>query len=254
MTRAGRKQGTIPMHPILKPVAAAFAAFLVLAVPATAQVTSERIPSLTANGEGWVAVVPDIAIVTIGVLTRGATAREALDRNSAEIARVIEKVRGAGVADRDIATSGFSVSPVYEMQPPRAAEDGIAEMPRIAGYQVMNEVRVTIRDIGKSGAILDEVVTAGANQVSGIQFDFSDPGAAADEALRKAIADARRKAELMAASAGVRIVRILDISGGGAFPPMFARAEAMAFDKSVPVMPGEQRITANATLVFEIGQ
>ena len=102
-------------------------------------------------------------------------------------------------------------------------------LPKIVGYQVSNEVRVTVRDIGKSGALLDQVVTAGANQISGIQFDVADPQAAADEALRKAIADARRKAELMAAAAGVRIVRILDISGGGGFP-MFARAEAAAFE------------------------
>ena len=97
-------------------------------------------------------------------------------------------------------------------------------MPKIVGYQVQNEVRVTVREIGKSGALLDQVVSAGANQISGIQFDVADPQAAADEALRKAIADARRKAELMAAAAGVRIVRVLDISGGGGFP-MFARAE-----------------------------
>jgi uncharacterized protein YggE len=100
------------------------------------------------------------------------------------------------------------------------------------------------------------VVTAGANQISGIAFDVADPQAAADEALRKAIADARRKAELMAAAAGVRIVRVLDISGGGGMP-MFARAER-AFDsaapQSVPVMPGESRVQANANIVFEIAE
>src|SRR5688572_28452009 len=129
-------------------------------------------------------------------------------------------------------------------------------MPKIVGYQVQNEVRVTVREIGTSGALLDQVVTAGANQISGIAFDVADPQAAADEALKKAIADAKRKAELMAAAAGVRIVRVLDISGGGGFP-MFARAER-AFDAAgappVPVMPGETRVQANANIIFEIAE
>jgi len=237
--------------PFGKPLAAAFAVWMLVSAPAAAQVP-ERIPSLNASGEGFVMVVPDIAIVTVGVTTRGDSARPALDQNSAETARVIAAIRAAGVADADIGTSGFSVSPVYEERPPRAdGEGGTADLPRIVGYQIINEVRVTVRDIGQSGAILDRVVTAGANQISGIAFDVADPQAAADEALRSAIADARRKADLMATAAGVRIVRILDISGGGGFP-MFARAEAMAFDGAVPVMPGQTRVQANATIVFEI--
>ena len=202
-------------------------------------------------------VAPDIAIVTIGVTTRGETARAALDENSTETAKVIAEIRGAGVADKDIATSGFAVSPVYEQRPPRAGGDdgGVIELPKIAGYQVDNAVRVTIRDLAASGALLDTVVSAGANQISGIDFDVSDPKAAADEALRLAIVDARRKAELMAAAAGVRIVRVLDVSGGGGMP-MFSRA--VAFDAApaapVPVMPGESRVQANATIVFEIAE
>jgi uncharacterized protein YggE len=244
------------MHAILKPLAATVAAVMIVATPALAQV-QERIPSLNASGEGYVMVVPDIAIVTIGVTTRAEAAREALDRNSAQTARVIAAIRTAGIADKDIGTSGFSVFPVYEERPPRAdGEGGIAAMPKIVGYQVSNEVRVTVREIGKSGALLDQVVTAGANQISGIQFDVADPQAAADEALKKAIADAKRKAELMAAAAGVRIVRVLDISGGGGFP-MFARAER-AFDAAggapVPVMPGETRVQANANIIFEIAE
>ena len=242
------------MHPITRPIAAALTAFMVVAGPALAE---ERIPTLNASGEGHVMVAPDIAIVTIGVTTRGQTARAALDQNNAETARVIEAIRAAGIADKDIGTSGFGVSPVYEPQPPVRTDDGgMGEAPRIVGYQVDNGVQVTVRDIGASGALLDKVVTAGANRISGIAFDVADPQAAADEALRQAIADARRKAELMAAAAGVRIVRVLDVSGGGGMP-MFARAERMAFDaapQAVPVMPGESRVQANANIVFEIAE
>ena len=245
------------MNRIARPVAAALAATMIAAAPATAE-SEPRIPTLNASGEGFVMVAPDIAIVTIGVTTRAETARAALDQNSTETTRVIAEIRAAGVADKDIATSGFAVSPVYEERPPRAGGDdgGMIAMPKIAGYQVDNAVRVTIRDLEASGALLDKVVTAGANQISGIAFDVADPQAAADEALQKAIADARRRAELMAAAAGVRIVRILDVSGGGGMP-MFARAER-AFDAGaappVPVMPGEARVQANANIVFEIAE
>jgi hypothetical protein len=243
------------MHAIVRPLAAAAAAVMIVASPVLAD--SPRIPTLNASGEGYVMVVPDIAIVTVGVTTRAEAARAALDQNTAETARVIATIRSAGVAEKDIGTSGFSVFPVYEERPPRAdGEGGIEAMPKIVGYQVQNEVRVTVREIGKSGALLDQVVTAGANQISGIQFDVAEPQAAADEALKKAIADARRKAQLMAAAAGVRLVRVLDVSGGSGMP-MFARAQsfdAMGGAPAVPVMPGETRVQANANIVFEIAE
>jgi uncharacterized protein YggE len=244
------------MHAIARPFAAAFALFAVVTAPALAQ-SEPRIPTLNASGEGFVMVVPDIAIVSIGVTSRADTARQALDQNNTETARVIGTIREAGIADKDIATSGFSVFPVYEERPPRAdGVGGIVTAPKIVGYQVQNEVRVTVRDIGASGALLDQVVSAGANQISGIAFDVANPQAASDEALKNAIADARRKAELMAAAAGVRIVRVLDVSGGGGFP-MFARAERMDFAAAapaVPVMPGEARVQANANIIFEIAE
>jgi uncharacterized protein YggE len=256
-TKGGRKPKEHPdMHSIVKPLAAAVAAVMIVATPALAD-SPERIPTLSASGEGYLMVVPDIAIVTIGVVTRAEAARPALDQNSAETARVIAAIRSAGVAEKDIGTSGFGVFPVYEEQPPRAdGEGGIKGMPKIVGYQVQNEVRVTVREIGRSGALLDQVVSAGANQISGIQFDVAEPQAAADEALKQAIADARRKAQLMAGAAGVRLVRVLDVSGGSGMP-MFARAQsfdAVGGAPAVPVMPGETRVQANANIVFEIAE
>lgn len=242
------------MHPITRPIAAAVAAVFLAAGPALAE---PRIPTLNANGEGYVMVAPDIAIVTIGVTTRAETARAALDQNNAETAKVIETIRAAGIADKDIGTSGFGVTPVYEPQPPeRTGGDGMGEAPKIVGYQVDNGVTVTVREIGTSGALLDKVVTAGANRISGIAFDVADPQGATDEAMKAAIADARRKAELMATAAGVKIVRVLDVSGGGGMP-MFARAERMdlsAAPQAVPVMPGEARVQANANITFEIAE
>lgn len=215
--------------------------------PAAGHAEDAPVPRLQANGSGEVMVVPDIAIVTIGVVSRGADASIALDANSADLTNVIDAIKGAGVAEKDIGTSGFGVNPVYQR------DNQPSDQPaRIVGYEVTNQVRVTIRDIAASGGLLDKVVKAGANQVYGITFDIADRKKAAQEAIRVAIADARAKAELMASAAGVRLVRILSIDAnenGGAVP-MMARAEFAA--KAVPVMPGERGISASASLTFEI--
>ena len=113
-------------------------------------------------------------------------------------------------------------------------------------------MRVTVRDVAKSGGLLDAVVSAGANRVSGIAFDISDRKSAANDAIRAAIADARARAALMAEAADLRLVRILSLNAdenGG-------RGPIMAFDMAkaapVPVMPGERAVTANAQIVWEV--
>lgn len=227
--------------------ATAFAVLLALSAPALAQ-EQPRIATLTASGMGSVSVAPDIAIVSIGVVSRAATARDALSANNGDVAKVIETIQAAGVKNADIGTSGFSVNPIYELKPERSQND---EPPRITGYQVSNEVRVTIRDIANSGAVLDKVVSAGANQIGSIRFDVSDRQKPADEALSKAIADAKHQAELMADAAGVTLVRILDINASSG-SPVFARpAMRMAAD-AVPLMPGTSEVTANANISWEI--
>ena len=225
------------------------AAALLFAAPALAQM-NPQVPTLNANGTGTVYVVPDIAIVSIGVTTRGATAAEALAANSTEMASVIETISGEGVASRDIGTSGFSIYPVYEQREPANGVE--TDPPKIVGYQVTNEVRVTIRDIATSGGILDKVVSAGANQVNGITFDSADRQTPADAALADAIADARRQAEIMAKAAGVRLVRIVNINASSGGGPVYARMEAMAMDAAVPVMPGQREVNANASVTWEI--
>jgi uncharacterized protein YggE len=232
----------------MKPMFAAFAAAVFLAVPAIAQ-ENPPTPMLTANGEGTVMVVPDIAIVTTGVTTRGRTASEALAANSADLAKALATLKDAGVDDKDVGTSNFSISPVYEQPPERT--DANTAPPKIVGYEVSNEVRVTIRDITKSGGILDKVVSAGANQVNGISFDVSDRKGPATAALKDAIADANRKAGIMADAAGVKLVRILSVasSEGGGPQPMY-RMELAA--SPPPVMPGQQSVTSSATVVWEI--
>jgi uncharacterized protein YggE len=219
-----------------------------LAAPALAD--EQPPPSLSATGQATETAAPDMATVTLGVVSEAKTAREALDANNADIAKVIDAIKAAGIAEKDIGTTGFNVGPVYSN--PRPRDDGSSDAPRITGYQVSNQVQVTIRELAKAGGVLDAAVTAGANQAASIEFGLVDRKPVEDKAMTGAIADAKRKAELMANAAGVKLVRILSVStneGGGPFPVPMAMARA---DKAVPVMAGERAVSANATVVWEI--
>ncbi|ODT12172.1 MAG: hypothetical protein ABS35_40865 [Kaistia sp. SCN 65-12] len=218
-----------------------------LAAPALAQQAPQP-PTLTVFGDGVATAAPDIAVVTLGVVSEAATAKEALAANATDMTAVIAAITDAGIANKDIATSGLSVNPVYS--DPSKDPNGRAQ---VTGYRVQNQVTVKIRDLAKSGPLLDKVVTAGANRVTGIDFDIDKASALRDEAMKAAIAEARRKAELMAEAAGVKLGPIQSVQtseGGGV--PIFRTQMAMKADVATPVMGGEQQITANATLVYII--
>ncbi|MCP4382532.1 MAG: SIMPL domain-containing protein [Hyphomicrobiales bacterium] len=233
----------------VKPIAVALTLFLCASAPALA--AEPRLATLNANGAGSVSVAPDIAIVTIGVITREETAKAALKANNADLRQVIAAIRGEGIDEADIGTSGFTVTPLFKGKGSSILRYDSEGSSKIIGYEVSNTVQVTIRDLANSGAVLDKVVSSGANRISGIRFDVSDPQVASDKALAAAIAEARRRGELMAAAAGVRLVRILDVNASSG-APVFARSEMRAASDSVPVMPGRQEITANANVTWEI--
>lgn len=228
----------------------ALVCLVAMTAPAAAQRIEEGIATLTANGEGQAATVPDLMLITLGVTSRGATAREALAANSADMEALVTVIRDSGVADRDVATENFNIHPVYANERPQPDQvEPVA--PKIVAYEVSNQVRLRQRDIDAAGGLLDRLVEAGANQVHSIQFSVDEPQALQDEATRAAVADARRKADLLAEAAGVRLVRLLRLDSGVANQPQF-EARAMAMDAAVPISAGEQTITANATLTYEI--
>lgn len=233
----------------MKIALAAVAVVLALAAPASAQ---ENPPMLSASGEGVENAAPDTAVVILGVLSRASTAREALDANNADMEKVIQAIRSQAIADKDISTTGFSISPVYSQPPQPRASDQPAE-PTIVAYQVSNQVRIVVREIDRTGAVVDSAVTAGANQAGSINFDIGNRQALADKAITAAIADAKRKAELMAEAAGVRLVRVLSVNaneGGGG--PMYRLEARAAAAPAVPVMGGEMSVSANAQISWEI--
>ena len=156
--------------------------------------------SITVSASGTVSVEPDQARITSGVTADGATAREALTANTAAMQKVIGALKEAGIDAKDIQTASFRVEPRYT----RPIE---GQAPKIDGYSVTNEVQVLVRDLDKLGDILDRLVTAGANQTAGLNFEVSKAETLLDEARQQAVANALRRAKLYAAAAGPRSAR-----------------------------------------------
>lgn len=236
------------MRPLL---AFALIAFVAVATPTLADDRN----TITVTGTGEVSASPDTAFINSGVTSQGATAREALDANSAAMRELLAALEEAGIAARDIQTSGFSVQPNYVYTDARD-ENGYTLPPRINGYQVFNTVTVRVRDLDQLGAILDRSVSVGANTVNGISFSVADPSALYDEARVEAFADARRKAGIYAEAAGVELesIHAINESLAGGYPPPqpYMMREAMAADASVPVSTGELSFTVNVSVTWEI--
>lgn len=211
----------------------------------TQTITGTRL-DVTATGE--VTRVPDLAIISAGVVTRAATATGAIQQAAARMARVREALRQAGIADRDIQTSNINLNPEYvyaNNQPPK-----------LNGYSASNQLTVRFRDIASSGKILDALVAEGANQISGPNLTIDKPDAALDEARSKAVASGRARAELYARSLGMRVVKVVSVSesGGYAPPPMsptvMMAERSQAADSKID--PGEQKLQVNVSMTFEL--
>lgn len=193
--------------------------------------------------------VPDIANITAGVVSQAPDAATAIRDNAQRMARVLAALKRAGIADRDVQTTNLNLSPQY-----RYAQN---EAPVITGYQASNNVTVRFRDIAKSGAILDALVSTGANQINGPDLMIDDPAAATDEARIDAIAKAKARAELYARATGLRIKRILSISESAEFGrpmPIMMRAEAAAPAPYADskVMAGEQTVGVTVSVRYEL--
>jgi uncharacterized protein len=205
---------------------------------------------IVVSGEGSVSVAPDYALLRSGVTSRAKTVKEAVDANSKLMAAVIAALKDAGIADKDIQTSRFSIQPVYAPQEPRTE-------PRLTGYSVSNQVTVTIREIGKVGDVLDRAIAAGATDAGNIAFLVSDPSKALDQAREAAVADARRKAEVYAKASGVRLGRvewITEEAVGGPPMPMLAQRVTPMGAAPVPISTGEDTLRARITVGFDIAR
>jgi uncharacterized protein YggE len=220
-----------------------FAVFVIAAAAQMPAQAAEPIGKLiTVTGEATVAAAPDAASIRVGVSSQGKTARAASDANAKDMTVVIAAIKESGVADKDIQTTSLSLQPQYDPNKTGAA--------RLIGFQANNQITVKIRDIGQLPNILDRAISAGANEMSGIEFVVSEQGKLLDKVRADAISDARRKAEIYAETAGMKVGRVMAISEEGpAAPPRTFQAMRAG---AAAIAPGEQMLRAVVTVSYEL--
>jgi uncharacterized protein len=236
----------------LKLFGAAVCAAYILAFPVVAEAQNTVQPTLSGTRleisvRGEVKRVPDIAVISTGVITQSADAATVMRDNAARMARVLAALKRAGVADKDVTTSAVNLSPQYRYNN--------NQPPVITGYQANNQVTVRFRDITRSGAILDALVKEGSNEINGPSLTIDNPEAALDEARVAAIKAGRTRAEIYAAAAGMKIKRIISISeneGMSVVPRPVMQMMSKSAEADTVIMPGEQSLGMTVTMVFEL--
>jgi len=216
-----------------------------LAAPALAQTTPP--PAISVTGEANVSVAPDQAQIDGGVTSDAKTAREASDANNAAMGKVLLALKGAGIEEKDYQTSRLSLQPQFA--PPKAAE----RTPGIVSFRASNRVTVKIRYVTKVANVIDVLVGAGANEIGGINFTVTQASKHLDEAREKAIADARRKAEIYAKAAGVTLGEPISISEETGSPgPLFRSKVAAPMAAGAAVAQGEETLSVTISMSWAI--
>jgi uncharacterized protein len=237
-----------PLNVHLSTAGVALAVVLSLCV---ASVAAQPVPARTLSiaGHAEVHAVPDAALVSTGVVTEGETAAAALKSNSAALAKVVDAIRSSGVEGRDLQTSGLSLQArTYRPEKPSATD-----RPRIIGYTAANEVTLRVRDLAKLGDLLDKATAAGANRIDGIELVVSNQEALLDEARRKAVADAKDKADLYAQAAGFTLGKVMSLAEENVPSPRpLARAMTAVAAAPVPVEAGEMTLSVRVRVVWSL--
>ena len=221
---------------------ALFVAVLMLPDAASAQAQSRG--QVVVTGEASVAVVPDTAIIRVGVANDAKSAREASEANAKLMTPVIAALKESGIAERDIQTAHISIQPMQEPQrqgPPRG--------PTGPTFRASNQITAKVRDIGLVAEVIDRALAAGANEVLGINFMVADPSPALDQIRGEALANARKKAEIYAKAVNATVGRAINIEEDGSARgpmPMAMRAGA------APIMPGEQTLQISLSVSYEL--
>ena len=233
------------MHRYILPLLAAAA----VSVPATAevQVTSTG-PVVALTVQESVEAEPDIVNVSAGVTTQARTAVEAMRLNATAMTQVIERIKSLGVPERDIQTTGISLGAQYDYN--QATQRQV-----FRGYQASNRVSVKLRQIDRTGEVLDALVAAGATDLGGPDWSIDDDTAARAQARRQAMETARAQALEYARSAGYSDIRLLEVNETivpSRPMPMFARVAVEQAAAATPVQPGMVQATVSVTVSYEM--
>jgi len=228
----------------MKRVSILVAGLAVLALsPAAAQ---ERLspPHISISGEATMTAPPDTARIRAGVAATGATAREASAANRKAMAAVMAAIKAAGVAEKDIQTSRYSIQPVYSNTPQQ----------KITGFIANNSVTLTLHKLDDMGDLIDKLTDAGANSLGGVEFIVSDANRLLDKVRGEALADARRKAQIYADAAGVKLGSLLSLSENINMPRpvMYMARAAAAPAPETSISAGENTLQVSVSATFEL--
>ena len=233
-------------------VSAVIAIMASLTTPALAQNNNPVIiPStLNLNVTSNVKKAPDMATLSAGVVTQSRTAKAAMDENARRMSAAFVALKAAGIAERDMQTSGINLTPQYTYV--------ANQRPTIRGYEAANRVTVRIRRLENIGPVLDALVAQGVNEITGPTFGIDNPEVELDTARTEAMTTALRRAELYARASGMRVKRVMTINESGGYEPpqprplMMARMQATSADAETPVAPGEVTWSIQLNVQFEL--
>lgn len=227
------------------------AAIAALASPAAAEVAIESSgPVIQLSVSESVAVDPDIANLSAGVTTVAPTAVEAMRQNARQMNAVVDRIEALGIDEDDIQTSGVNLNPEYNYNQQTQQQE-------FRGYRVMNRVNIVLRDIQRTGEVLDALVASGATDLGGIGWAVDDPAPAVEQARQAAFATARQRAQNYARLSGYSDIRLLEISENVTsrpMPMMRQMATADVAEESMPVRPGQIDAGITVNFSFEMVQ
>lgn len=221
------------------------------AQPVTVNLNDDDTPinSVTVSATGTIKAMPDIAYVTAGVVTQDKKSAKAQSDNSEAMNALMDALKAAGLTEDDIDTTGYSVYPIYDYS---AGGNG-----KITAYEVTNTVRIAVRDLTRVGEVIDIAAESGANTNYSIEFTLEDADAFYNDALEKAMEEAKGKADTLAAAGGFAIGDVIQVSEGStSYSPVYEYAKAAddaGVARETPVSAGELDVSATVTVVYSIG-
>ena len=212
-------------------------------------VTTTKADTFSVSGEGKVTMLPDIAVISVGVTAQANTVTKVQQDLNTKINAMSAAIKKLGIDEKDIKTTYYNISPTYDYS---------ASSQRITGYQANSNLTIKVRKIDTVNGVIDAATAAGANEVSGVHFDVDDKTKAENQAREAAVADAKSKAEAAAKAAGFKLGRVINYSEGGGSSPrpmMFDEAKSLPIaggGEPTQVEPGSSELSVSVTLSYEI--
>ena len=228
--------------------------FMIIMMICATTFAEENSPIISVSGEGIVEATPDRATISVGVITREKNPAAVQAANARTATSVINSIVALGIERKNISTGNYSFSPTY-----RHTENGKRIL---EGYEATNSVTIIVDDLNLVGKIIDAALNHGANQVNSLNFGLRNKTAYQDEALRLAVLDAKRKAEIVARALGKSIVSVRNVSINSnsiSAPRNYKMARSMAVAEDAvayetPIESGSLQCSANVHVEFEISR